>query len=908
MKLLKTFKYSVMASLAISVFSLLVISGLYLYVSPQLPSIEGLSDIRLQVPLRIYSSDGALLGEFGEKRRIPKTLEEIPELMQQAFLSAEDNRFYEHGGVDYQGILRAVINLVKTGERGQGGSTITMQLARNFYLSKEKTYTRKINEIFLAFKIESELNKQQILELYLNKIYLGNRAYGVAAASQIYYGKELDDLSIAQIAMIAGLPKAPSRYNPIVNPERAITRRDYVLSRMHTLGFISDYTYEYEKLADVTAKRNLSSIDVRAPYVNEMVRTEIVKQFGDEAYSRGLNVYTTIKDKLQQAANESLWKGLVDYDQRHGYRGVVRHVEIAELVALNEESTESDLPDDKDVLPEEVKSDVTLLEVPKPDADALLKVPTPDDEVLLEMSEPDEDPLLDVLKDDADFGAFKSALVLSIHDEENDIPENEKSTVEGLVEGEVPDLGRHAKILLRDGERVILPWSGIVWARPYVSLNSVGDELKRIDEVLRVGDVIWVSRQEDDSWALAQIPEVQGALVAVAPNDGAIQALKGGMNFSHSNFNRAIQAKRQAGSGFKPVIYSSALSKEFTPASLINDAPVVFEDKELEASWRPENYSGKFFGPTRLRKALYKSRNLVSIRLMRAVGIGYVTRFARKFGFDNKELPHDLSLALGSCEVSPLQMTRAYSVLANGGYLVQPYLIDRIEDTDGTLLFEADPEVACVACELTERGANIEQITEPGDDEIMDVDIEDMDIEDSEEGENALAALPRQAEQTLEPRLAYQMNSILQDVVLRGTGVRAMSLGRRDLAGKTGTTNDQKDAWFNGFHPDLVATAWVGFDQVRSLGGNETGSKAALPIWIDFMKVALAGVPEKSLQRPEGLVTMKINAETGAAATDLDKDTIFEIFRSENVPKVGAATSGVSTDVKTGDVIPEQLF
>ncbi|MES0328285.1 MAG: transglycosylase domain-containing protein, partial [Gammaproteobacteria bacterium] len=484
--------------------SLLVISGLYLYVSPQLPSIEGLSDIRLQVPLRVYSSDGTLLGEFGEKRRIPKTLEEIPELMQQAFLSAEDNRFYEHGGVDYQGILRAVINLIKTGERGQGGSTITMQLARNFYLSKEKTYTRKISEIFLAFKIESELSKQQILELYLNKIYLGNRAYGVAAASQIYYGKELDDLSIAQIAMIAGLPKAPSRYNPIVNPERALTRRDYVLSRMHTLEFISDYTYEYEKLVGVTAERNLSGIEVQAPYVNEMVRTEIVKQFGDEAYSRGLNVYTSIKDKLQQAANESLWKGLVDYDQRHGYRGVVRHVEIAELVGLNEETTESDLPDDKGVLPEVVKPDIAPL-TDKPVDALVLDIFKFDDIQSFETAEPEEDPLLEVLKDDADFGAFKSALVLSIHDEEGDVSDNEVSIPEAADEEEESSLGRHAKILLRNGEKAILPWSGLVWARPYVSLNSVGDELEHIDEVLRAGDVIWVSKQEDDSWALAQI-------------------------------------------------------------------------------------------------------------------------------------------------------------------------------------------------------------------------------------------------------------------------------------------------------------------------------------------------------------------------------------------------------------------
>ena len=869
MKLIKTLKYGLIASSAMAVLSLAALFALYLYLSPRLPSIEGLSDVRLQVPLRIYSSDGALLGEFGEKRRTPKTFEEIPLLVRQAFIAAEDNRFYQHGGVDYQGILRAVIHLIKTGQRGQGGSTITMQLARNFYLSKEKTYTRKINEIFLALKIERELSKQQILELYLNKIYLGKRSYGVAAASQIYYGKELDELSVAQVAMIAGLPKAPSRYNPIANPERALTRRDYVLSRMHVLGFISDETFEQERQAEVTAERHQNRAQVRAPYVNEMVRAEIVKQFGDEAYSRGLNVYTTIKDKLQLAANESLRNGLVNYDRRHGYRGVVRHVE------LNEDDPESSLLND------------------------------------------DNESLLEILKDDGDYGVFKSALVLSIHDDE-------LSTFDKLTKDNEPDLGHHARVLLKNGETVMLPWQGIIWARPYISLNRVGAKPKSIEGVLSVGDVIWVSQQKDKSWVLTQVPEVQGALVAVAPNDGAIHALKGGLDFNLSNFNRAAQARRQAGSGFKPVIYSSALSKSFTPASLINDAPVVFEDKALEASWRPENYSGKFFGPTRLRKALYKSRNLVSIRLLRSVGVGYVTDFARKYGFDSKALPHDLSLALGSCEVSPLQMARAYSTLANGGYLVQPYLIDRIEDADGAILFEADPAVACVACELAKRDADqialspSEEDVLPSPDMVYEEALADMEVGSGEEAlpgmdvnaeEEVLVVLPKQAEQTLESRLVYQMNSMLQDVVLRGTGRKALALGRKDLAGKTGTTNDQQDAWFNGFHPDLVAITWVGFDKLKPLGARETGSKAALPIWVDFMKQALAGVPEKHLPRPEGLVTMKINAETGAAATDLDKDTIFEIFRSEYAPKVGVLSSpGVNTDVKTGAPIPEQLF
>lgn len=863
MKLAKTLKYGLIASLAISVLSSLALLGLYFYLEPQLPSVEGMSDTRLQVPLRIYSSDGSLLGEFGEKRRIPKTLDEIPELVQQAFLAAEDNRFYEHDGVDYQGILRAVINLIKTGERGQGGSTITMQLARNFYLTKEKTYIRKIREIFLALKIEQEVSKQKILELYLNKIYLGNRAYGVAAAAYIYYGKSLDELTIAQIAMIAGLPKAPSRYNPVVDPERALSRRNYVLSRMRSLDFISADVYEYEKQVPVTAERKLSRVEVPAPYVNEMVRAEIVQQFGEEAYSRGLNVYTTIKDKLQLAANASLWKGLVDYDRRHGFRGVIRHVELNEAAAgsgpLNED-------------------------------EALLKI----------------------LEADSDFGLLQPALVLSIHDEPEEVAENEKQIGDDAADSqEEPVTGRYARILLKNGERAVLPWAGISWARPYVSLNRVGEEPKQVSDVLSAGDVIWVSGQEEGTLALAQAPEVQGALVALAPNDGGIQALKGGLDFRQSKFNRVTQAQRQPGSGFKPVIYSAALSKSFTPASLINDAPVVFEDEQLEASWRPENYSGRFHGPTRLRMALYKSRNLVSIRLLRSIGVGYATKYARNFGFDDSTLPHDLSLALGSGGVSPLQMARAYAVLANGGYRVQPYLIERIEDMEGNVLFEADPAVACVACRLAERsqaGVSAGAAGSAVEGEQGDGSVSAASPSVEAEAEEVLMVLPRQAERTLEPRLVYQMNSMLQDVVLRGTGRRAMSLGRKDLAGKTGTTNDQKDAWFNGYNPGLVAVTWVGFDLLKPLGQVETGSKAALPIWIDFMKEALAGVPEKHFQRPDGLVTMKINAETGAAASDLDKNAIFEIFRSENAPAIGDSAAGTNAGSKSGAPIPEQLF
>jgi penicillin-binding protein 1A len=818
--------------------------GGYFYLNPKLPSIEGLSNVQLQVPLRIYSSDGALMGEFGEKRRTPKKLEEIPDLMEQAFLSAEDDRFFEHPGVDYQGILRAVVNLVMTGRRGQGGSTITMQLARNFYLSSEKTYLRKLNEILLALKIERELNKEKILELYLNKIYLGNRSYGVAAAAQIYYGAGLDELSLAQIAMIAGLPKAPSTYNPIVNPERATIRRDYVLSRMFKLGFITTEQFEENTNAPVTAKRHYSALGVYAPYVNEMARAEIVKQFGDEAYVRGLNVYTTINTRLQRAANNSIWNGLVAYDRRHGYRGVIRHVELN--------------TDNKTVASEEATTD--------------------------DGSEAD---LVSFLKDDENYGRFVPALILSVNDDISKDVHTAAATDASLSKAAaVPEDYRSAIALLKDGNQVRLPWSGIQWARAYVSVNRVGKELQKVSTVIKPGDVVWLAQDSATGWSLAQIPEPQAALVSVKPNTGAIQALVGGFDFEHSKFNRVVQAKRQAGSGFKPIVYAAALDKKYTPASLINDAPVVFEDDALEGAWRPQNYSGKTFGPTRLRMALYKSRNLVSVRVLRSIGIQHATQFAQNFGLTSSELPHDLSLALGSAEVSPLQMSRVYSVFANGGYLTEPYLIQRIEDADGSTLFEADPAVACTSCAIAEQK--------------WSADIVEND---------SLAKLPKQAERTLEPRLAFQMNSILQDVVLRGTGRRALALGRKDLAGKTGTTNDQRDAWFNGYNPDLVTTTWMGFDQLRPLGNKETASRAALPLWIDFMKVALAGKPEKQLARPDGLVTMKINAETGQAATDTDTNTVFEIFRKEKAP-IAAATAPVELPAGGDDAaaIPEQLF
>ena len=812
--------------------------ALYLYLEPKLPSIEGLKDVQLQVPLRVYSAEGGLIAEYGEKRRSPKQLDEIPEKLRQAFLAAEDDRFYEHPGVDYQGILRAVVHLMKTGERGQGGSTITMQLARNFYLSREKTFGRKLNEIFLALKIEQQLSKDDVLALYLNKIYLGNRAYGVAAAARVYYGKSLEELDLSQIAMIAGLPKAPSRYNPIINPERAITRRNYVLSRMAELGFISDADYRWAKAQPVTAGLHDSPVEVSASYVAEMVRSEITRQFGEDAYTRGLRVYTTIDGRLQEAANQSLRFALLDYDQRHGYRGPEQQIDISsDEAALGEER-------------------VKIWE--------------------------------SALEDLNTHGNLLAALVVETGEKE-------------------------ARVYVRGGRLISLDWEAVAWAKPYIDVNTQGKSPETMADVIKPGDVIRIYKGLQGQWMMGQVPEVQGALTALVPNDGAIKALVGGFDFQQSKFNRAVQAKRQAGSSFKPFIYTAALEKDYTPASIINDAPVVFHDPALEGTWRPENYSGKFYGPTRLREALVKSRNLVSIRLLRSIGIRYAIDFAGRFGFDTSSLPRDLSLALGSGEVSPLELSTGFSVFANGGYKVDHYFIQRIEDLEGNVMYEADPVVACVSCVLSARGMRPAAAAprasgfEPAAEQTMMAG--SLPGEATLTTEEALETrLPKQAERAVDDRTVYIMNSILQDVIQRGTGRRARALGRNDLHGKTGTTNDQKDAWFNGFNRALVATAWVGFDQqTRSLGNYETGSKAALPMWIEFMRAALKGVPEDIMQRPDNLVTVKINPETGELAGSGDTGAVFEIFRAERAPKekiVPRIPSGGVQDT----VIPEQLF
>ncbi|WP_297528324.1 penicillin-binding protein 1A [Thiohalobacter sp.] len=807
---MKWFRFLAAGLAVFALLGFLAAGAVYFFIVPQLPSVEALRDVQFQVPLRVYSADGGLIAEFGEKRRIPVRYEELPPQLVQAFLAAEDDRFFEHPGVDYQGLLRAGFELLRTGEKRQGGSTITMQVARNFFLSREKTYLRKLTEILLALKIERELSKEEILELYLNKIYLGQRAYGVGAAAQIYYGRPLAELSLPQMAMIAGLPKAPSRDNPVTNPERARIRRDYVLGRMYHLGFIDAEQYRAALAAEEAPAAPPERNQVEAPYVAEMARAEVVARFGEEAaYSRGYRVVTTIDAVRQAAANAALRRALLAYDQRHGYRGPEARLELPEDPRAAEAAARA----------------------------ALGKVPA--------------------------VGGLPPAVVLAVAD-------------------------REAELLLADGQRVTLGWEALSWARPYLDHNRRGKAPAVAADVLAVGDRVRLQALPEGGWRLAQVPAVEGALLAVEPDTGAVQALAGGFDFFRSKFNRAAQARRQPGSSFKPIIYSAALERGFTPASILNDAPVVFDDPALESAWRPENYSGRFYGPTRLREALTHSRNLVSIRLLRAIGVPWAVEYAQRFGFRPDQLPANLSLALGSGSVTPLDMARAYSVFANGGFRVAPYVIDRIYQGDAEVpVYRAEPARACRDCP-------------PVDDN------EAAPAAPAGEAQAGLPSPPR-APRVIEARNAWIMHSMLQDVVRRGTGRRALTLGRSDIAGKTGTTNDQRDAWFCGYSPALVAVAWVGFDEVAPLGRGETGGRAALPMWIDFMQAALAGVPEIHRDPPPGLVTVRIDPRTGLLAAP-DQNALFEVFREEFVPREQSRPEPIGNGGDGNGPVTDPLF
>ncbi len=804
-----------------------VLAAAYFFIAPDLPPIDRLKDVQLQVPLRVYSDDGQLVAEFGEQRRKPIRYADLPQMVIDAILATEDDRFFEHPGVDYQGLVRAAIELIKTGHKRQGGSTITMQVARNFFLSSEKTYLRKLTEIFLALKIERYLTKEEILELYLNKIYFGQRAYGVGAAADVYYGVPIDQLSVAQIAMIAGLPKAPSANNPVSNPERAMQRRNYILGRMYVLGFIDSNEYQKAINEPDNARLHTPTIGVPAPYVAEMVRAHMVETYGNEAYHAGYSVTTTLNSDRQLAATAALRSDLLAYDRRHGYRGPEGRV---------------------DIKPAQGDSDYQRLL--------------------------DNYPVI---------GGLKAAVVLEV---------GEKS----------------ARVYIDGGGPAELSWEAISWARRFASVNHRGPELKGAADVLAPGDVIRVEAGTDGSWSLAQVPQVAGALVSVRPQDGALQALVGGFDFFTSKFNRAIQAERQPGSSFKPFIYSAALAKGYTVASVFNDAPVVFDDPSLETTWRPENYSGKFFGPTRVREALTHSRNLVSIRLLQAIGPAYAANYVQRFGFREGQIPRDLSLALGSGSATPLEMARAYSVWANGGFYVTPYYIKEIRDSEGEVVFSADPAVACLDCdEATPEQEPVAAAT-AGDDTAAAPVAGAAGTVQSGEAAPADVVKVNYAKRVVDYDNVYLMTSLMQDVIKRGTGRRALALGRSDLAGKTGTTNDQRDAWFCGFDTQLVTTVWVGFDQVQPLGNGETGSRAALPMWIDYMRVALKDVPPSTLAQPPDLVTVRIDAKTGLRLPPGEAGGLFELFRPGHVPKRFSQPSQEDSEETAGHDTAEPLF
>lgn len=746
------------------VFLFVVCAGLfYLYLESQLPNIDSLKTVQLQVPLRIYTQDGLLIQEYGEKRRIPLTYEEIPPMLVHALVATEDQRFFDHSGVDILGLGRATVRMLQTGTKSQGGSTITMQVARNFFLNRKKTFLRKFNEIMLAIKIDRELSKEKILELYLNKIYLGNRAYGVGAAAKIYYGKTLKELNIAQLAMLAGLPQAPSTQNPVANPKAAKKRRDHVLERLLEEKYITEAQYHEAINEPITARYYGSNIEVNAPYVAEMIRQSLYEHFGADAYTKGYKVYTTIKGSLQKTANQVIEDQLLAYDKRHGYRGPVASI-------------------------------------PAPDSSS----PEAISKILSQYP---------VIND------LQPALILTVSEKE--------ATASTRLEG------------------LTLNWQALSWARPALRNGWTGKVPTQAKQVVKPGDVVYV-RLHNDQWYLSQIPQVEAALIALNPKNGAIEALLGGFNFQKSKFNRATQSSRQPGSSFKPFIYTAALTKGYSLATLINDAPIVVDDPSQPNLWRPHNDKRKFNGPTRLKDALVHSNNMVSIRILDDIGINYAVDFVSRFGFQKSSLPRTLSLALGSLSVSPMDFTAAYAVFANGGYKIEPYLIDHITDNEGKVLLQAKPAYVCHHC--TEKRNDTDMI----------------------------------APRVIPEDVAFLMHTALKDVVQHGTAHAANALNRNDIAGKTGTTNDYGDAWFAGYNPSLVVTAWVGFDTPRSL--HEYAAQLALPIWIDFMKVALKGAPEEEIKQPENVVAVRIDPVTGLQANTNQPNAILEYFRQNEIP------------------------
>ncbi|QUM79096.1 PBP1A family penicillin-binding protein [Moritella sp. 5] len=795
------------------------IFALYFYIKPELPDVSSLKTVQLQTPMKVYSQDGKLISQFGEKRRIPIEIDDVPPLMIKAFLATEDNRFYTHPGIDPIGIMRAASIMIMTGERKQGASTITQQVARNFFLTREKTFIRKIKEIFLAWHIEQNLTKNEILTLYLNKIPLGYRSFGIGSAAQVYYGKTLNELTLAQMAVIAGLPKAPSALNPIRSPKRAKARRHTVLLRMLDENYITQAQFEEANNAPITGEYHGAEIDLSAPYLAEMVRSEMISRYGEEqAYTRGLNVYTTVHSDRQTAATTALINNLLNYDLRHGYRGPLGQAWTNDKVLSNE--------------------DILLL-----------------------------------LKDKPSYKPLQPAVIMVVKEQQ-------------------------VEALLANGDQVTVSWDGLKWARPFISDKKQGPAPQTADTIVNAGDIVLLRpmsvNNKHEQWMLGQLPDVSSAFIAINNNDGAIEALVGGFNYQQSKFNRVTQAERQIGSNIKPFVYSAGLAQGATLASLINDAPINQWDPRAGTAWRPKNSPPTYNGPTRLRLGLAQSKNVMSVRLFRQVGLTNAINYMAKFGFDKSKLPRNESLALGSASLTPLEVAVAFATFANGGFKVEPYFIDRIESANGELLYQATPKQACLTCE--------KQIA---------LNTDDPEYWSTIEGDaHALCDIAPYGALQVAPRIITEQNAFLMRQVMasviwgggswrhktgwNGTGWRAAAaLKRHDLGGKTGTTNEAKDAWFSGFNPDLSATSWIGFDDHRrELGrvsrninldkhqiiGGEAGAKTAQPAWISFMKSALKGIPERPNVLPENIVQVRIDRKSGLLTYKSDYTSRFEYF------------------------------
>ncbi|HEX9208816.1 MAG TPA: PBP1A family penicillin-binding protein [Steroidobacteraceae bacterium] len=787
--------------LSLAVLVLMGFAGAYQFLAPEIPEADALRSVRTQVPLRVYSRDGKLIAQIGEQRRIPLRWEEIPPVVVDAFLAAEDDRFFEHPGVDWQGLVRALAANVTPGAHLQGGGTITMQLARNTVLTSERTLRRKLKEVFLALRLERSFTKHEILTLYLNRIFLGQRAYGVGAAAEVYFGKPARDLTLAEAALLAGLPRAPSADNPVASVERARQRRSYVLRRMLELGKIDQAAHDAADATPISSRMHGPSVELEAPYVAEMVRAEMVRQHGPDALAAGYSVTTTLDSRLQQAANAATWRTILEYDRRHGYRGPAEQLDPAAL------------------------ADATAL------AQAFRRHPN------------------------------RGSLVTAV--------------VTGVAE-------RSAEVVRRNGTAHTLDWDAIAWARPALDplADALGPAPKTAHDVLAVGQVVYLEPLPEGRFRLAQLPAVAGALVALDPNDGAIVSLVGGFDFGSSKYNRVTQAQRQPGSAFKPFLYSAALERGFTPATLVNDAPIVLPGgggAEGDEEWRPQNITRKFYGPTPMREGLVRSRNLVSIRLLRGAGIDFATRHIARFGFGPAALPANLTLALGTGQVTPLEMVRGFAVFANGGALVAPYFIDAVSDASGREIFRAEPLLACSLCDSPADPAQAPAAADP-----------------------ATVPTARRAPQAITPANAFVMTDMMVDVIQRGTATRATSLGRRDIAGKTGTTSDRRDTWFVGFNADLAAAVWLGFDQERPLGEREEGGRTALPMWIYFMEEALRDRPEHRQPEPPGVVRMWVSRETGAPARAGAPGAVFEAFLEQYAPQPGVIDySDESVDAET---------